>query len=82
MKANTTPVEVWPLIASIPPITRISTVTSAESSSTAGKYAAFRLTVVMFAARFSSLSSRKRLMWRCSWPNARTTRIPDSVSCR
>ena len=37
MNANTTPVEVWPLIASIPPITRISTVTSADSSSTAGK---------------------------------------------
>ena len=66
MNANTTPVEVWPLIASIPPITRISTVTIADRNSTAGKYAALRLTVVMFAARFSSLSSRNRLMCACS----------------
>ena len=37
MNANTTPVEVLPLIASMPPMTRISTVTSADSSSTPGK---------------------------------------------
>ena len=36
----------------------------------------------MFASRFSSLSSAKRSRWRGSWPNARTIRMPDSVSCR
>ena len=36
----------------------------------------------MFASRFSSLSSAKRSLWRGSWPNARTIRMPDSVSCR
>ena len=55
---------------------------TADSSSTDGKYAAFRLTVRMLASRFSSLSSEKRRSWRGSWPNARTIRMPDSVSCR
>ena len=82
MNANTTPVEVCPLIASSPPTTRISTVTSADRSSTAGKYAALRLTVVMFARRLSWLSSSKRVTCLGSWPNERITRIPDSVSCR
>ena len=36
----------------------------------------------MFAARFSSLSSAKWRLCRGSWANARTTRMPDSVSCR
>jgi hypothetical protein len=36
----------------------------------------------MFAARFSSFSSAKRSSWRRSCPKARTTRTPDSVSCR
>jgi hypothetical protein len=36
----------------------------------------------MFASRFSSLSSAKRASCRRSCPNARTTRTPDSVSCR
>ena len=55
---------------------------SADSSSTPGKYAALRWTVFMFAPRFSSLSSAKRVRWRGSWANERTTRMPDSVSCR
>jgi hypothetical protein len=57
-------------------------VASPLSSSTDGKYAALRLTVFMFASRFSSLSSAKRARWRSSWANERTTRIPDSDSCR
>ena len=40
MKANTAPVDAWPLITSYPPISRISTVTSADRNSTPGKYAA------------------------------------------
>ena len=36
----------------------------------------------MFASRFSSFSSAKRVLWRSSWPNARTTRTPESVSWR
>ena len=36
----------------------------------------------MFAARFSSLSSAKRFLWRPSWPKERTTRMPESVSWR
>ena len=41
-----------------------------------------RLTVFMFAARFSSLSSAKTVSWRRSWAKMRTTRTPESVSCR
>ncbi len=55
---------------------------TADSSSIAGKYAALRWTVFMLATRLSSLSSEKRLSWRGSWPKARTTRTPESVSCR
>jgi hypothetical protein len=36
----------------------------------------------MLVARFSSLSSANRRRWRGSCPNARTSRTPDSVSCR
>ncbi len=71
-----------PLIAWTPPYIRIPALAIAESSSTPGKYAALRLTVVMFASRLSSLSSAKRLRWRGSCANVRTTRMPESVSCR
>jgi hypothetical protein len=36
----------------------------------------------MFTARFSSFSSLIRSRWRRSCPNVRTTRTPESVSCR
>ena len=58
------------------------TVATAATNSTAGKYAALRLTVTMLASRLISLSSAKRARWRGSWAKARTTRMPDSVSCR
>ena len=36
----------------------------------------------MLTSRLRSFSARKRVTWRGSWLNERTTRIPDSDSCR
>src|SRR4051795_11231463 len=82
MKPTRTPTCTSPEITCAPPTNSRATVATELRNSTPGKYAALRLTVRRFASRFVSLSSPNRARWRGSWWNARTTRIPDSVSWR
>ena len=71
-----------PAMTCAPPTRRIATVARALTNSTPGKYAALRLTVIMFASRLRSLSSSNAPAVAASCAKARTTRTPDSDSCR